>query len=91
MANHASALKRMRQSQKRRSYNRQYRSAMRTQIRKVREAVAGGDVSAATPLLNQAVSLIQRLAARKVIHKRNASRRVSRLYKDLNAAKGANT
>lgn len=91
MANHASALKRMRQSQKRRSYNRQYRSAMRTQIRKVREAVAGGDVSAATPLLNQAVSLIQRLAARKVIHKRNASRRVSRLYKALNAAKGANT
>lgn len=89
MANHASALKRMRQSQKRRAYNRQYRSAMRTQIRKVRVAVADGDLAAATPLMNQAVSIIQRLAARKVIHKRNAARRVSRLYKAFNAAKTA--
>lgn len=84
MANHASALKRMRQSQKRRLYNRHFRSAMRTQIKKVRQAVAGKDLTNASSELNAAVSLIQRLAAKKVLHKRNASRRVARLYKAVN-------
>lgn len=85
LANHASALKRMRQSRKRRLYNRHNRSSMRTQIRKVRMAVAAKDLAAAITELNAAVSVIQKLAGKKILHKRNASRRVARLYKSVNA------
>jgi small subunit ribosomal protein S20 len=89
LANHASAIKRMRQSQKRRLYNRHYRAGMRTQIKKVRAAVASGNVETATSELNAAVSIIQRLAGKKVLHRRNASRRVSRLYKAVNRLKAS--
>lgn len=89
MANHASALKRMRQSRKRRLYNRHNRSTMRTQIKKVRAAVASKDLATASTELNAAVSVIQKMAGKRIIHKRNASRRVARLYKAVNALKSA--
>ena len=84
MANHQDALKRMRQNKKRRLHNRHYRSTMRTQIKKVRAAVAAGDAQSAQSELNSAVSIIQRLASKRIIHRRNAARRVSRLYKAVN-------
>ena len=89
MANHADALKRMRQNTKRRMRNRHYRATMRTEIKKVRVAVESGELETASASLNSAVSIIQRLASKGVIHRRNAARRVSRLYKAVNGLKAA--
>ena len=83
MANIASAIKRNRQNAKRRAHNRHYRSTMRTQIKKVREAIDAGDKDAAQALLPSTVGIIQRVAQKGIIHKRNAARRVSRLNKAI--------
>ena len=83
MANIASAIKRNRQNAKRRAHNRHYRSTMRTQIKKVREAIDAGDKDAAQALLPSTVGMIQRVAQKGIIHKRNAARRVSRLNKAI--------
>lgn len=88
MPNHKDAAKRARQAIGRRVRNRQYRSMMRTQIKKTRATAAGKDVAAAREELNKAVSIIQRLAARGIIHRNQAARRVSRLYKAFNARHG---
>ena len=89
MAHHADALKRMRQNQKRRMRNRHYRATMRTQIKKVRQAVTSGELQTASTELNGAVSIIQRLASKKIIHRRAAARRVARLYKAVNKLKAS--
>ncbi|MED5373489.1 MAG: 30S ribosomal protein S20 [Myxococcota bacterium] len=90
MANHADALKRMRQNAKRRMRNRHYRATMRTQIKKVRVAIEAGDAETAAANLNGAVSIIQRLATKGIIHRNQASRRVARLYKAVNKLKASN-
>ena len=76
---HQDAFKRMRQNEKRRVRNRTYRSRMRTEIKKVRAAIEAGDKDAAQALLPGTVAVIQRVAQKGIIHKRNAARRVSRL------------
>ena len=85
MANIASAIKRNRQNTKRRAHNRHYRSTMRTQIKRVRVAIEAGDKDAAQALLPGTVAIIQRVAQKGMIHKRNAARRVSRLNKAIQA------
>ena len=87
MAHHQDAIKRIKQNEKRRTKNRHYRSTMRTQIKKVRDAVEASDADTASAELPKAVSIIQRLASKKIIHKRNADRRVARLYKAVNGLK----
>jgi len=79
VANHASAAKRARQSEKRRLVNRARKGAMRTAIKRVLAAVESGDVEAAKAALDRAVPLIDRAGRRGVIHRKQASRRVSRL------------
>ncbi len=79
MANHASAAKRARQSEKRRLVNRVRKSAMRTAIKRVLAAVEAGDAEAAKAALSRAVPLIDRAGRRGVIHRNQAARRVSRL------------
>ena len=79
MANHASAAKRARQSEKRRLVNRARKAAMRTAIKRVLAAVEAGDAEAARAALARAVPLIDRAGRRGVIHRNQASRRVSRL------------
>ncbi len=81
MANHKSAAKRARQALKRRDRNRQVASRVRGAVKKVREAIAGGDSSAATGALQQAERLIRRAASKGVIPKTRADRSVSRLAK----------
>jgi small subunit ribosomal protein S20 len=83
MANIASAIKRNRQNIKLRAHNRHYRSTMRTEIKKVRDAVDAGDKAAAQSLLPDAVAIIQRVAQKGIIHKKNAARCVSRLNKAI--------
>ncbi len=79
MANHASALKRARQDAKIRLANRSQRTAMRTAIKKVQQAVDAGDKEAAAVALKQAQSLIDRAGRKNLIHRNQAARRVSRL------------
>jgi len=79
LANHVSAAKRARQSEKRRLNNRNRKGAMRTAIKGVLTAVEAGDKEAAATALRAATSLIDSAGRRGTIHKNQASRRVSRL------------
>lgn len=79
MANHASAEKRARQNEKRRMSNRARKSEMRTAIKGVLAAVDASDTDAADAALKSAVSLIDRAGQKGIIHRNQASRRVSRL------------
>lgn len=85
MANHASALKRARQDQKKRLQNRTQKSAMRTVIKQVLAAVEAGDKETASSALRKATSLIDRAGRKNQIHARQASRRVSRLNAKVKA------
>ena len=59
--------------------NRAYRTRMRNQIKRLRAAVDAGDVEVAQTELQTAVSVIQKLASKGVIHRNQAARRVQRL------------
>ncbi len=85
MAHHKSAEKRIRQSQKRRLYNRANKKLVKQAIRAVREAKTHEE---AMPLVNKAYSILDKVAARGVIHKNNAANHkqaVARLMKKLQA------
>jgi small subunit ribosomal protein S20 len=81
VANTKSAEKQNRQAQKHRARNSHVISTLRTQVRKVREAMEKGDAAAAKTELLAAVKLIDKAASKGVIHKSQAARRVSRLTK----------
>jgi small subunit ribosomal protein S20 len=86
MANHKSALKRIRQNEKRRLHNRIYRSRARTLVKKARLAIgSGNDLEAAREATRVAVRDLDMAASRGTIHKNNAARRKSRLMKQLAA------
>jgi small subunit ribosomal protein S20 len=85
MANHKSALKRIRQSEKRRVYNRMFRNRARTLVKKARTTISSGDVQEAIAATRAAVRDLDMAASRGVIHPRNAARRKSRLMKQLHA------
>lgn len=82
-----SAKKRHRQSLERRIKNRAAKSALKTQVRKVREAVAAGDVAKAEAELRLAATKLDRAGAKRVIHPNAASRTKSRLSHLIVAAK----
>jgi small subunit ribosomal protein S20 len=86
MPNTASAKKRLRQNEKLRLLNRARKSALRTQIRKVREAVQAGDNEKAQSELRIAQKRIDQAAAKNVLHKNTAARTKSRLVKLVKAA-----
>jgi len=79
VANHPSAEKRARQAMRRRLRNRMRKGQMRTAIKQVLAAVEAGDKQAAEAALARAIPLIDRAGRKGVIHRRQASRRVSRL------------
>ncbi len=85
MANTVSAKKAVRKIARKTAINRDRKSAMRTQIRRVDEAIAAGDQAAAEAALKDAQPLIMRAANRGIVHKNAASRKVSRLAKQLKA------
>lgn len=89
MRKNRSALKRQRQNAKRRTRNVQVKSALKTHVKKVQLAVLNKDFNAAQEALKSAVPLIDKAAAKGVIHKRNASRKVSRLSKKVNLLRQA--
>lgn len=82
-----SAKKRHRQSLERRAQNRAVKSAIKTQVRKVRKAVAAGDVATAQTELQLAAKKLDRAGAKRVIHPNAAARTKSRLAHLISAAK----
>jgi len=79
MANIKSARKRARQSLKRREHNMSLRTAVRTAIKNVKKAVAAGDQKAAAQILSRSASVLDRGAAKGVLHSNAANRHKSRL------------
>ena len=89
MAHHASALKQMRQSVKSRARNRKNVSQVKTQIKKLRAAIAAGDAETARKLLSETVGEIDKAAKKGVVHDNAAARYKSRLSRKVNALVGA--
>ncbi len=79
MANTKSAKKATRKISRRTEVNKTRRSRMRTYVRQVEDAIAGGDKTAAAAALKAAEPELLRAAQKGVFHKRTASRKVSRL------------
>lgn len=84
VANHKSAEKRHRQSKIRNARNTHTRSTMRSYIKKIRMAIADGDVDTAKTVLEKTIPFIDKAATKGVIHKATASRKISRLTKLVN-------
>ena len=85
MANSAQARKRARQSIKQNMHNASLRSELRTAIKKVQKAVSLGDKAAAQKIYQESVSVIDRIADKKIVHKNKASRHKSRLSAQIKA------
>ena len=85
MANTKSAKKAQRQATRRTAVNKSRRSAMRSTVRKVEEAIASGDKTAAVAALKVAEPSLVRTAQKGVLHPRTASRKVSRLTQRVKA------
>ncbi len=85
MANIASAKKRIRQSQKRRQQNMAQRSMLRSSIKRVAAAIASGDKAAANAAYPPAMSMIDKMASKGIIHKNKAARHKSRLSAQIQA------
>ncbi|MFL6207894.1 MAG: 30S ribosomal protein S20 [Pyrinomonadaceae bacterium] len=86
MPNHKSAEKRMRQNENRRDINRSNRTRMRSQIKKLRATLAGGDAGTLQEMLAQTVSVIDKSVQKGVLHKNAAARYKSRLTARVNQA-----
>lgn len=92
MANHKSAIKRIRQSNARREHNRIFRSRARTFVKKARTLIEQNrDLEAAREATRLAIRDLDMAASRGTIHARNAARRKSRLMKQLNGMTGTAT
>ena len=91
MAHHSSALKQMRQSLKHRARNRKNLSQVKTQVKKLRAAIAKGDAEEARKSLGVTVGEIDRAAKKGVIHDNAAARYKSRLSRKVNALAGSRT
>jgi len=85
MANSAQARKRARQAVKQRAHNTSLRSTLRTAIKRVRQAIAAGDKSAAQTVFSQSMAVVDRIADKKIIHKNKAARHKSRLSAQIKA------
>ncbi len=85
MANIKSARKRARQAVQRRSHNMSLRTIARSAIKEVKKAIATGDKKAAAAALVRSQTLIDRIAAKRVMHRNAAARHKSRLAHAIKA------
>jgi small subunit ribosomal protein S20 len=85
MANHFSALKRARQTERRTEVNRASKSRLRSALRSFREALAAGDKKTAKERFSETVSVIDKAIQKGVVHHNTADRYKSRLNARLNA------
>jgi len=87
--NKPSAIKRVRQNERRRIRNKAKRSTMRSTIKKVRVALEENNTEALPELLRQAQSKLGKAAKTNLVKKGNARRRTSRLMKARNKMEAA--
>lgn len=85
MANIKSSKKDIKRSEKRRIVNQGVKSALKTFVKKTRQAAASGDAVATTQSLTTAVKALDKAVQRGIIHKKQGARRKSRLAKAANA------
>ena len=85
MANTKSAKKATRQMVRRTEVNKNRRSAVKTDVRKVEEAIASGDKNAAQAALKSAQPSLARPSQKGIMHRKTASRKVSRLAQRIKA------
>jgi len=85
LATHRSAMKRARQNIVRRKRNRSIRTRVKNVIKQVRLAIQEGSEESARAALARAIPVIDKAAGKGVIHKRTASRKISRLARQVNA------
>jgi small subunit ribosomal protein S20 len=89
VAHSASAKKQYRQSLKHKARNRRNASQLKSQVKKLRQALAAGDAQAAKTLLSDTVGQIDKAAKKGVIHDNAAARSKSRLTRRVNALAAA--
>jgi small subunit ribosomal protein S20 len=91
MANHASAVKRHRQSLKKKANNQANRHKLKTQLRKLKVAISAGKSADAKALLPRTFSAIDKSVQKGVIKKNTASRHKARLNRSVNAMAAASS
>jgi small subunit ribosomal protein S20 len=84
LANHDSALKRARQSEMKRLRNIGYKTRVKHAVKEVRAAITNNSTEQAKENLIKAVSIIQKTSSKGIIHKKKASRKISRLTQQVN-------
>jgi small subunit ribosomal protein S20 len=84
-----SAIKRARQAEKRNERNRVERSKIKSVMKSVEAAVKGSDKEAVKSVLLSATKVISSARSKGIIHKNNASRKISRLTRKVNAVSKA--
>jgi small subunit ribosomal protein S20 len=89
VANHPSAEKRVKQTSKRTRRNRDVKTAARTYIKRVREAIESGDVEEADKALSLCIKQVDRAVAKGVFHRKTGSRYISRLSTQVAELKSA--
>lgn len=84
MANIKSALKRIEITKKRTRINASRKSAMKTAIKRFEQSLASGEAEQIQASFRNAVKMIDKMASKGLIHKNNAARKKSSLYRKLN-------
>jgi small subunit ribosomal protein S20 len=84
LANNKSARKRIRVAEQKRIRNRPYRTAARTFVKKAELAIRAGHQDEASTAVGDAISMLDRVASKGIIHRNNAARRKSRLMTKFN-------
>lgn len=82
-----SAIKKTRQSEKKNERNRTVRSKIKNVIKAVETAARGSNMDESVKALRQAEKVISSASSKGILHKNNASRKISRLTKRVNASK----
>ena len=85
MANHKSAVKKIRQDEVRRLRNLAYKTRFKNVIKNVEAALNEKNKELAQTALQEAISIIDRIAGKGIVHKNTAARQKSRLTKKVNA------
>jgi len=84
MANHKSAIKRVRQTIRKNDVNNNNRARLRTELKKLRSVIAEGNATEAKTLLPQTISVIDKSIQKGVLHQNAAARYKSRLTASVN-------
>lgn len=85
MATHKSAEKRNRQNEKRRIRNTSIKTYVKTRIKEVLKTVENKDIEGAKSALARVIPVIDKASTKGVLHKKTASRKISRLARKVNS------